>query len=532
MTTTMATALGPERTDTAGRQDGVAGRIARNMLSRSARQVVNGVVGFVLVPLFVRHLGAAAYGIWVLAQSMVQYLNMLELGLTTTLTRHVAAARGTGDYGEANRVLGQLSLILWGLAGLVAAATVGGVFVLPGCLALAPAQVSLFQAAFLMIGTQAAMGLGMKVWDSLIAAEEDYHVLNGVYIVGTVARFGYSVVLLRSGHGLLSLLGAQFAVLGAMWVAVVWFVHRRYPRLRLRPAWYGWSEAKSLLTFSTAVLLGQAGGLLATETDKVIAGAVLGPVAVAVYQVGYRLYSVAVDTLASPINVLLPTAAGMAARGEQDRLRRLLSHCNAVMVGLLGAAYVPLLLYGGAIVHLWVGPRFAASARVLAYLSAGVLVTVHNWPMSAVLWGMSDYWVVVWITVACAVLKVVLSAVLCVRHGVVGIAAGMPLAAVPLQVVYTAYALRRFHIGLWAYAGRAWLGAAAGGFGGWCLVQVLCGRETPDSWAGVCFRLGAFQVGYWACMWLLGFSAATRQHLVAIVLRKGSRPAKAELPAR
>jgi Polysaccharide biosynthesis protein. len=55
---------------------GLARRIARNMLSRSARHFVSALVGFILVPMFTKYLGAAQYGVWVLAQSVVSYLSL------------------------------------------------------------------------------------------------------------------------------------------------------------------------------------------------------------------------------------------------------------------------------------------------------------------------------------------------------------------------------------------------------------------------------------------------------------------------
>jgi len=79
------------------------------------RHFVSALVGFILIPMFTKYLGAAQYGVWVLAQSVVSYLSLLEFGLTTTLTRHLAAAKATGDYDQANRILGQLATMMWGV---------------------------------------------------------------------------------------------------------------------------------------------------------------------------------------------------------------------------------------------------------------------------------------------------------------------------------------------------------------------------------------------------------------------------------
>ncbi|MDW8027154.1 MAG: oligosaccharide flippase family protein, partial [Armatimonadota bacterium] len=376
-------------------QGSLARRIARNMLSRSARHFVSGLVGFVLIPMFTKHLGAAQYGVWVLAQSVIGYLMLLEFGLTTTLVRHVAAARATGDYTQANRILGQLATLLWVVAGLIVLATLVGVALLPYAFKLSPDQVRLFQAAFFIIGTQAAVGVAMNIWEGAMGAVEDYHILNGLYIFAALARLAYSFVLLKLGFGLLVILSAQYVVLAIVWLIEIAYFRLRYPQFSFRPQWHGWKEAKSLVKFSGAVFVSHIAGLLANDTDKIIAGIFLGPTAVAIYQVGYKLYDLARSFIANAPTVLIPTATALYARSEDERLRRMLCQVSSIMVAIIASIYIPFILYGRDFILLWVGPKFEQSAIVLAWLSAAMLVSASNRILGSVLWGTDDYRVLV-----------------------------------------------------------------------------------------------------------------------------------------
>lgn len=506
-------------TEQVRQSSGLARRVARNMVSRSARHFVSALVGFVLIPMFTKYLGAAQYGVWVLAQSVVGYLNLMEFGLTTTLVRHLAAAKATGDYEQANRILGQLATMMWAVGGLITLGAIGGALSLPHLFKLSSEQATLFQWAFLLIGIQAALGVVTNIWEGAMSAVEDYHILNGLYIFAALARFTYSVVLLKLGYGLLALLSAQFVVIGIVWLLDHLYMKWRYPQLSFLPRWYGWHEAKPLAKFSTAVFVSHIAGLLANDTDKVIAGAMLGPTAVAIYQVGYKLYDLARSLFANSIAVLMPTAAGLAARGEHKRLGQMICKTSAGMVALLGAIYFPLILYGRDFILLWVGPNFSESALVLMFLSAAMLKNAHSRVASPVLWATDDYHIALTIQIVYSVFNVLLSIVLCYWYGLVGIAAATFFAGLPGEVFLTYYIMRRFSLKLWDYMGRIWTGALMAVLGGWALS--LMGTSL-HGWIKLSIQWMLFECGFWALIIPFGFTSEARnslKHAIASVLR-------------
>lgn len=499
-------------------QTRLAPRIARNMLSRSARHFVSGLVGFILIPMFTKHLGAAQYGVWVLAQSVTGYLTLMEFGLTTTLIRHLAAAKATGDYDQANRVLGQLATLMWAVAGLITLGAVVGSLLLPYAFRLDPDQVALFQWAFLMIGVQAALGVVTNIWEGTMAAAEDYHVLNGLYIFAALARLAYSVILLKLGYGLLALLGAQFGVIGMVWLLDHLYLKWRYPQLSLRPRWFGWEEAKPLAKFSGAVFVSQIAGLLANDTDKVIAGIFLGPTAVAVYQVGYKLYDLARSLIASPFNVIMPTASQLAGLGDYARLKQLLCLSTSVIIAVCGSVYLPFILYGREFITLWVSERFVLSAQVLTWLSIAMLANAQSWILHNVLWAVGDYKRMVSAFCIYAVANASLSVIFCLNWGVMGIAAATALTAVPIFGGYfTGYAILKFRVSLWEFGGRSWIGVALGTIVGWNLSQLV-------SWVGLNsllnfgFKIIIFELAFWTLVFTIGFNRHIRGRLIQALL--------------
>ncbi len=493
-------------------------RIARNMLSRSARHFVSALVGFILIPMFTKYLGAAQYGVWVLAQSVVSYLNLLEFGLTTTLTRHLAAAKATGDYDQANRILGQLATMMWGVGFLIALGAVIGSLLLPHIFKLQPDQAKLFQWSFLLIGIQAALGVITNIWEGAMGAAEDYHVLNGLYIFAALARLAYSVVLLKLGYGLLALLCAQFVVIVIVWLLDHLYMKWRYPQLSFRPKWFGWKEAKPLAKFSGAVFVGHIAGLLNNDTDKVIAGILLGPTAVAVYQVGYKLYDLARTLFANSVSVIMPTAAALSARGDQDKLNQMLCQVSSVMVGIMAAIYFPLILYGSEFINLWVGPKFADSSKVLTWLSLAILLGAHVRVLGSILWGLGDWKANVYPSMIAAFFNVIFSVLFCLRWGVIGIAAATTLVALGGYTWWTFYAMRKFRVKPWDFFGRAWMGSLLGVIVGALLSKIIALTFSYMDFARWLYLCVVFEIGFLPFMVLLGLTPQTRIQLGYVLL--------------
>jgi len=56
------------------------GVVARNVSTRYVAIAVELVVGLIVLPFNVAHLGMAAYGLWMLTASLTAYFSVLDLG--------------------------------------------------------------------------------------------------------------------------------------------------------------------------------------------------------------------------------------------------------------------------------------------------------------------------------------------------------------------------------------------------------------------------------------------------------------------
>ena len=86
-------------------QESEATTVGRNLSTRYLAIAVEMVVGLVLLPFNLSHLGKSAYGLWVLTTSVTMYFSVLDLGYSGAVVKFVAQYRAKYDIRALNETL-------------------------------------------------------------------------------------------------------------------------------------------------------------------------------------------------------------------------------------------------------------------------------------------------------------------------------------------------------------------------------------------------------------------------------------------
>src|SRR5208282_6127930 len=79
------------------------GRIVQAVCSGGVARVLASAITLVSLPLAVRYLGAERYGVWATITTTAVWINLLDLGIASTLTNHISRAFALGDKTSATR---------------------------------------------------------------------------------------------------------------------------------------------------------------------------------------------------------------------------------------------------------------------------------------------------------------------------------------------------------------------------------------------------------------------------------------------
>lgn len=151
---------------------GSANKIARGAVWTTITNIVNGIYGFISVPLLIAYFGKSNYGLIGLALSVNVYLNLMDLGLNSTNVRFFSNWLAKGDTDGVNRLFGT-NVSFYGIVGLLNALIMIVVAIFAKQIFhLNAEQGQILSHLFYILGISAFISWYTSCFDQLIKANE------------------------------------------------------------------------------------------------------------------------------------------------------------------------------------------------------------------------------------------------------------------------------------------------------------------------------------------------------------------------
>jgi len=402
--------------------------IVRGMFSGLAGRGVAMVVSFFTVPLTVRYLGAERYGAWVTISTVMAWIAIADLGLSSSLTNAVSEG-----YARENQDLAgdYVAAAFWSLAAVAALLSVlffslwrvvpwDRVFNVQS--AQARAEVGPAVAiAFAIFVLNFPFSLVAKIY----GAYQEVALANGWAAVGNILSLAALVAATRLKGGLASLV---VAVSGSVLVINVtsafflfgWSKPWLLPRLRR----VTWSAVQRLTSLGGMFFVIQIAALVLFQTDNLIIAHYLGAAAVTPYSVTWRLftYTMIFQILASPS--YWPAYAEAFARGDRAWVRRSFRTNFRITVASTVILALPLVVYGQWIIRKWAGSAAVPSSGLLLWMAIWSVIYAATCSQSLILASSSRLRGQMIYSLSAAIVNIVLTILLVRKIGQTGAVMG------------------------------------------------------------------------------------------------------------
>lgn len=409
------------------RHDSAAGA-ARNLLTGTATKYVllalNIVIGVLLLPFTMEHLGKAQYGLWMLVVSMTYYFQLLDLGYGSGLVRHITEADATGDERAVNEIVSTFFVVYTGIG---AVALLGAVLlaavVIPRFPAIGPEHLQTAQLIMLIIGVRVAVGFPMTVFGAVATSRQAFALNGSIAIASSLASALVTWAVLIRGHGLVPLVAATTSVALVAYVGYAASAKHVFPALRIRPSAFNRTRVREVTAFSAYVFLIDLAIQLGFNVDNLVIGGALGTAAVAVYAVAHRLTEYQ-RQLCNQLNGMLFPIVVRFASTAPERLRQAAIEATRVGFGLVTVATVCLVGFADPLVAAWMGHGFEDAILPVYLLAIASVVLVVQQPLGNVLLSAGRHRFVAWLAVGEALANVAISLLLVRPYGLAGVAFG------------------------------------------------------------------------------------------------------------
>jgi O-antigen/teichoic acid export membrane protein len=392
-------------------------------------------VGFFLSPFILHRLGDVAYSVWVLAVSVVGYLNLLDLGMQSSIIRFVSQGFTKRDHESASDAA---SAALWvrlqisGVAILVSALIA---LVFPRAFHIPANLARDAQEAVLLIGASTAVTMTLGVSGAVVSALNRYDLQNYVSLGPTAIRVVGIVWSLRTGHGIAAIALWEFIATLVNRLLQVWVAHRLYPELRYRLKRPQSETLRKVWSYSFYTFLVTVAVQLVYQTDNVVVGKFVSLAAVTIYSIANSLCRYTTQIINAMSGTFMPAASSYEAAGESRSLELLYKNGTRAMMMASLPVLITLIIRGSTFIGLWMGLQYAhPSGAVLTILALPLIFAYANQTASAIAFGVEKHQLIAFWAIGEGVANLVLSIILAHWYGINGVALGTLIPSVIAQL--------------------------------------------------------------------------------------------------
>ena len=406
-------------------------QIANGIILSFISQIISIIVGLTYTPLMIRILGQDEYGLYQLAQSIVNYLNLMNLGFNGAYIRYYSIARTKNNKTEIDNINGMFMktfLIISFLCLIVG-------FVLTANVSIIGSQVTESQYAtarilMVIMVINLAISFPNSLYTAFMAANERFVFQRVVNILSNILIPLLNIPLLYIGLGSVGVVSVTlFLSILRLFINVFYCKTKLNYKNNLR--YFDKTIFADLFKFTFFIFLSDMVDQLNSNVDKLLLGGLMGTAAVAVYSVSYNLnhYRVILSWIIPELYVPKINRLVIEEKNKEGTslLFTKVGRFNNYLMILVITGFA---LVGKEFVELWVGHEYYLSYYcTLILMISGYIAAVQTLGVNVQnAMNMHRVRSIIYFVIACA--NVVLSIFLIKSFGVIGTCIGTCLANV------------------------------------------------------------------------------------------------------
>ncbi|OGZ62615.1 MAG: hypothetical protein A3C58_02835 [Candidatus Staskawiczbacteria bacterium RIFCSPHIGHO2_02_FULL_34_10] len=335
--------------------------ITNNIKYNLVSQGVGFVVGLMMFPFIVSHVGKEVYGAYLLVTTFIGYFGVLDFGVGAAIPKYIAEFVGKDDLKGANKII-NASLFFYTIVGFfVATSLLILSFYFDHIFHIEPANVIIMRHLFWV-----AAGASLLIWpgrtfDSVLYGLQRFDWLSISNIAATIltAISAYFIFTHNLGMVWFVALFYFFIILRCL----VSYIIVRYYTLKtaIHFPYFDRETSKMIFGFSFFLFLSGLLSLFIFNFDSFVIGAFASISAVTLYGVGYGLQNGFRAINSFIVGPILPAGAELEGKNEQDKQKELLFRGTKYMTMIFVPGVIITIIFAKLFINNWMGVGFAES---------------------------------------------------------------------------------------------------------------------------------------------------------------------------
>lgn len=409
------------------------------------------LIVFFLTPYFISVFGDYKYGIWLLINSVIGYVNLAEAGVNISTGRFVNIHVGKKEYHKASEILSTsilffviLPCIFVPLIGLLSPSVIDN-FLTAGELASDIHSAVILTATTLFVNLIAAnIRLPLNV-------NHRFDLISLIEVLNTLVRTGLILFFLETKDtqtltyiSLATLIAASSTLITSIILSLRF--GRKIP-ISFKSAKY--STFLVIMSFGGWVLLSNIGVMSINYSDNIVISYFLGASEIVYFSIGYMLSKYLISILAKISSVKTPKLTQLVGEQKTNKLASEYNEMHTMMGVFALPAMIVFFLQLESFINLWMGTKYIGSALIGIILTIPFIFSLIMQGIGATLWakGIVKTLAITKISIAIANLLISIFLVRILDDKLLGVALGTALTSL-VETTIILPLLAKFKIGI------------------------------------------------------------------------------------
>lgn len=336
-------------------------------------------------PIMLRLLGQSEYGLYTLANSVIGYLGVLDLGLGNAIVRYTAKYRALDDKeGEYN--LNGMLVIVYSIISVIV--------ILAGSIVVANAQTifsnslsvqeqNTIKILIMVMVFNLAISLPFGIFGAIVTAYEKFTFQKILGIIKSIVNPLVMLPLLFMGYKSIGMVVAT-TFINILYILVNIYYCFKVLKIKIKFKNIDISLFKEIFGYSFYIFLGMIVDKIYWGTDQVILGIVSGTTMVSIYSIGSQLNTYYMTFSTAISGVFLPRITQMVTRNASDEeLSNLFIKIGRIQYLILAFIICGFILIGQEFIDIWAGQGYDNSYYIaLAVMFPLTIPLIQNLGLS------------------------------------------------------------------------------------------------------------------------------------------------------
>lgn len=354
-------------------------RLALNSASSLFTWLINVSVIVWLVQYLLKRVSTDEYSLYVVVMSIIAFVQLIQDVIRTGIARYIMEAYAVQDDRSIMQICSTMIVINSCIAILVFLFCAIFVYYIQHILSIQSNLVNQAQIMLLVLSFSFSFRLALSPFTVGLYIQQKFVLQNTIRVGGSLLRITLLFIFLFgiSTKVIWVVLSTEIANIVVFLCNM--FISRKFvPQLKFAFKNVDWQRISNLISFGSWNLLSQLGDTIYKYADPIILNKLSSAVSVTNFHLGITLkrqFDSGISSLTAPI---VPNLTAYFAQKDFNNLSKSYLRYGRYMLWIYSFFTIPLIIYSGIIVNLYVGDRFENAAIVIMLLFLSQFSTLGN----------------------------------------------------------------------------------------------------------------------------------------------------------